>query len=83
MSEIGHNGVNAEHLRQFVERAERLHEERDQIAGDLKDLFAEAKGSGYCTKTIKAVMKYRREDKAERDEREAIFDMYVRALEGN
>lgn len=80
MTDIGHNSVAADQLRSFVERAERLHEEREGLAGDLRDLFAEAKGSGFCTKTIKAVLKIRKQDRSERQEAEAILETYLAAL---
>lgn len=81
MSEIGDNsGVAADILRQFIERAERLQEEIDGINGDKADVFAEAKGQGFDTKAMKAIIKIRRKDPAERQEEEAIVDLYKRAL---
>lgn len=72
--------VAAADLRSIVERAERLHEDRKALAGDLKDVFAEAKGRGYHVGAIKAVIRMRAMDKAERDEFEAIVDLYMAAL---
>lgn len=72
--------VAAGQLRAIIERAERLHEERKAIADDIKDVFAEAKGNGFIVPAIKAVMKMRAMDPAERDEFESIVDLYKAAL---
>lgn len=82
MGEPGHNSaIPAAQLRQFVERAERLHGERQALGEDLSELFKEAKGQGFCTKTIKRVIAARRKDRSERQEEDAIFDLYMGALE--
>lgn len=81
MSDIGHNsGIAAEQLRSFIERAERLHEERKGLADDLRDLFAEARGVGFDVKAIKQILKIRGQDHAERQEAEAILETYLSAL---
>lgn len=76
----GHNSVEAGRLRAFVERIERLHEERQTIADDIKDVFAEAKGVGYDTKIMKKVIAIRRMDRSKRQEEEALLELYMAAL---
>ena len=72
--------VAAGQLRAFVERIERLHEERDSIGDDLKDVYAELKGTGFDAKAVKAIVRLRKMDQAERQEAEAILDLYKAAL---
>ncbi|WP_259780565.1 DUF2312 domain-containing protein [Aestuariispira ectoiniformans] len=67
-------------LRSFIERIERLEEEKKAIADDIKEVFAEAKGEGYDVKALRAVLKYRKQDPAERSELEALVDTYLSAL---
>ena len=67
-------------LRQLIERIERLEEERKALADDVKDVMAEAKGRGYDTKAIRAIIRLRKKDQAERQEEEAILDLYKAAL---
>ena len=76
----GPAGVTADQLKQFVERIERLEEEKQTIADDIKDVYAEAKGTGYDTKIMKQVIRIRKLDKAEREEQEALLDLYLSAL---
>lgn len=73
-------GVAAEELRQFIERIERLEEEGRAINEDKADVYGEAKGRGYCTKTMKKILKIRRQDKDARMEEEAILETYLAAL---
>ena len=72
--------VAADHLRAFIERIERLEEEKRTIADDIKDIYAEAKGTGFDTKAIRTIIKLRKKDQAEREEEEAILDTYMAAL---
>lgn len=79
----GHNrqgGIAGEELRSLIERAERLEEEKAGIAEDIKELFAEAKGRGFDTKTMKAIMRLRKMGSQEREEYEALLDIYKAAL---
>ena len=76
----GPAGFAAEQLRSFVERLERLQEEIDSINEDKKDVYAEAKGNGFDVRIIREVLKIRRQDKSEREEREAVLDLYLQAL---
>ena len=78
MAETG--GVAAGQLRAFIERIERLEEEKQGIAGDIRDVFAEAKGNGFDTKVMRQIIRLRKQDKAEREEEEAILDLYLHAL---
>ena len=72
--------VSAEQLRLLIERIERLEEEKKGIADDIKDVYAEAKGTGFDTKTMKAVVRLRKMEKAARQEAEALLDTYKTAL---
>lgn len=72
--------VAAGQLRAFVERIERLHEERKEIADDIKEVFGEAKGCGFDTVAMKQCIRMRAMDPAERQERESILDLYMAAL---
>lgn len=75
---IGNN--SAEHLRQFIERIERLDVEKKAIAEDIAEVFAEAKGSGFDTPTMRTIIKIRKKDKADLEEEEHLLDTYKRAL---
>lgn len=70
----------AAELKQLIERAERLEEEKKGIADDIKDVFAEAKARGYDVKTMRTVMRLRRMEKHHRDEAEALLETYLAAL---
>lgn len=79
MTEIG--GIAVDRLRSIVERIERLESERDGIASDIKDVYAEAKSAGFDNKAIRAVVKLRKMNAADRDEQEIILDTYRKALD--
>jgi uncharacterized protein (UPF0335 family) len=72
--------VAAGQLRAIIERIERLREEAKAIGDDLKDVYAEAKGTGFDTKAIKTIVKLRGQDQAQRQEEESILDLYKAAL---
>jgi uncharacterized protein (UPF0335 family) len=74
------SGVAAEELKQFIERIERLEEEKAAIAGDIKDVMAELKGRGFDVKAVRTILKIRKKDHAERQEEEAILELYMQAL---
>lgn len=76
MSEIGHNS-SGERLKSFVQRAERLNVDKENIAEDMKELFSEAKSSGFDVRAIKEVIKIRKMDKGDRQEREAVVKLYL------
>ena len=67
-------------LRSLVERIERLEEEKKTIAGDIKEVYAEAKGNGFDTKVLRKVISLRKKDANEREEEEAMLDLYLQAL---
>ena len=74
------HGVARDQLRAFIERIERLEEEKKTIADDIKDVYAEAKGTGFDTKILKKVIALRKKDDQERMEEEAILETYLAAL---
>lgn len=78
MAEPG--GVAADQLRSFVERIERLEEEKQSIADDIKDVYGEAKGTGFDVKVLRQIIRMRKQDAAERQEQEALLDLYMHAL---
>lgn len=67
-------------LRSFIERIERLEEEKAALAADIKEVYAEAKGNGFDTKVLRAVIALRKKDNAERQEEEAVLELYMHAL---
>lgn len=75
-----YGGVSAEQLRAFIERIERLEEEKKNIATDIKEVFAEAKGNGFDVKTMRSILKIRKIDDNELQEQEYLLDTYKRAL---
>ena len=72
--------VSAEQLRLFIERIERLEEEKKGIADDIKDVYAESKGQGYDVKTMRSIIKLRKMERDARMEQEALLDTYKAAL---
>jgi uncharacterized protein (UPF0335 family) len=72
--------IQADKLRLLIERIERLEEEKKGIADDVKDVYGEAKGQGYCTKTMRKIVALRKLDKHVRDEADAMMDTYRAAL---
>lgn len=73
-------GVAGDQLRTIVERVERLEEEKQTIADDIKDVFAEAKSNGFDVKALRALIRLRKQEPNERQEHEAILDVYMHAL---
>jgi uncharacterized protein (UPF0335 family) len=73
-------GVAGDRLKSFIERIERLEEEKQSLARDIKEVFAEAKGTGFDTKIMRALVKERRMDRDELAEQREILDTYRRAL---
>ncbi|MBA3836205.1 MAG: DUF2312 domain-containing protein [Sphingomonas sp.] len=72
--------IAADQLRLFIERIERLEEEKKGIADDIKDVYAEAKSNGYDTKTMRTIVRLRRMEKHHRDEAEMLLETYKAAL---
>ncbi len=79
-ADIASSGVAAEELKQFIERIERLEEEKAALMSDIKDVMAELKGRGFDVKAIRAILRIRKKDHAERQEEEAILELYMQAL---
>ena len=67
-------------LRSIIERVERLEQEKAEISEQIKEVFGEAKGNGYCVKTLRKVIRIRRMDRAKRLEEEAVLDLYLSAV---
>ncbi len=78
MPDVG--GIAGERLKSFIERIERLEEEKKALAEDIKEVFAEAKGTGFDIKTMRQIIKIRKMDKDDLDEAEALLETYLRAL---
>ena len=74
------NAIDAKHLSAFLERIEKLEEEKRAIADDIKDVYAEAKGTGYDVKILRKIVSIRRQDTHKRREEEEILDLYLSAL---
>ena len=78
MSDVG--GVAGERLKSFIERIERLEEERRALSADIKEVYAEAKGTGFDTKIMRQLIRLRRMDKDDLDEQETLLHVYKRAI---
>lgn len=74
------SGFAKEHLKTFVGRIERLEEERASLSADIREVYGEAKGQGFDTKVMRQVVRLRKLDKANFQEREAMLDLYLAAL---
>ena len=73
-------GVAGERLKSFIERVERLEEEKRALAEDIKEVYSEAKGVGFDVRVMRAIIRLRRMDSDDRDEQEALLDLYARAV---
>lgn len=80
MSTVNSDSVAQDQLRAFIERIERMEEEKASIAADIKEIYAEAKGNGFDTKVIREIVRIRKQDASERAEHEAILELYLSAL---
>ncbi|MBV8652263.1 MAG: DUF2312 domain-containing protein [Alphaproteobacteria bacterium] len=78
MPDVG--GVAGDRLKSFIERIERLEEEKKALAEDIKEVFAEAKGTGFDVKIMRQIIRIRKMDKDDLDEQESLLDVYKRAL---
>ena len=78
-TEVG--GIAADRLRSLIERIERLEEEKKAISSDIRDIFSEAKSAGFDVKIMRAVIKLRKMNAADRDEQEFLLDTYKKALD--
>ena len=79
MTEVG--GIAADRLRSLIERIERLEEEKKALSGDIRDVFAEAKSAGFDVKIMRAILKLRKMNAADRDEQEFLLDTFRKALD--
>lgn len=79
MTEVG--GIAVERLRSLIERIERLESESKAIRDDIRDIFAEAKSAGFDVKTMRTIIKLRKQNAADRDEAELLLETYRRALD--
>ena len=78
MPDVG--GIAGEQLRSFIERIERLEEEKKATSEDIREVYAEAKGNGFDVKALRTIVRLRKQDVDERKEEEAILETYMRAL---
>ncbi|MBI4970178.1 MAG: DUF2312 domain-containing protein [Rhodospirillales bacterium] len=77
----GKGGVAGERLKSFVERIERLEEEKAALGSDIRDVYSEAKGAGFDTKVMRQIVRLRKMDSQDRREQEELLDLYKRALD--
>lgn len=80
MTTVSPDSVAQDQIKAFIERIERLREEKDDITGDIREVYAEAKGNGFDTKVLREIVRIRRLDHAERMEHEALLELYMTAL---
>jgi len=76
----GPASIARDQLRSIIERIEKLEEEKQAIAGDIKEVYGEAKANGFDAKTLRQIVRIRKLDSAERQEQEALLDVYMLAL---
>ena len=79
MAEVG--GIVTDRLRSLIERIEKLEEDKKEIATDIREVFAEAKSAGFDVKVMRAILKLRKMNAADRDEQEFLLDTYRKALD--
>ena len=79
MTDVG--GIAGDRLRSFVERIERLEEEKAALAADIREVYSEAKGTGFDVKILRQIVRLRKMDVSERQEQEDLLDVYKRALD--
>lgn len=77
---LGHNSVAADELRSFVERVEKLEDEKKNVQEDIKEVKSEARNRGYDLKALNAVLKLRKQDREEREQEAAMVELYLSAL---
>lgn len=79
MTDVG--GIAADRLRSFIERVERLEEEKTALTADIREVYAEAKGVGFDPKIMRQIVRLRKMDSQDRQEQEAILELYRQALD--
>jgi len=72
--------IAGDRLRSFIERIEKLEEEKAALTADIREIYAEAKGGGFDTKVMRQIVRLRKMDAAERQEHEALLDLYKQAI---
>jgi uncharacterized protein (UPF0335 family) len=77
---VSSDSVAQDQIRAFIERIERMEEEKQAIADDIKEIYAEAKGNGFDVKVLRQIVRIRKQDAAERMEQEALLELYMAAL---
>ena len=77
---IGHNGIEASHLLAFIERIERLEEDKKTVSDEIKDVYSEAKSTGYDTKIVRKLIGLRKQDSDKRAEEAALLELYAEAI---
>ena len=80
MTTVSPDSVAQDQLRAFIDRIERMEEEKKAISDDIKEIYAEAKGNGFDTKVLREIIRIRKQDHAERMEQEALLELYMSAL---
>jgi uncharacterized protein (UPF0335 family) len=75
------SGFAKEHLKSFIDRIERLEEERNALTADIREVYSEAKGTGFDTKIMRQIVRLRKLDKADYQEQEALLEMYKNAMD--
>ena len=73
-------GITGEQLKSFIERIERLEEEKKALADDIREVYAEAKGNGFDTKIMRQIIRLRKMDASDRAEQEELLDLYKNAI---
>lgn len=80
MVDVEAGGIAADALKSLIERIERLEEEKKALADDIKDIYAEAKSTGFDAKIMRQVIRLRKMDENDRQEQEALLDVYTHAI---
>lgn len=78
--EMTQTGIAGENLKRYIERIEKLEEEKAEIAADIREVYNRAKGEGFDPKVMREVLKIRKMDASEREEKETLTDIYLQAL---
>jgi uncharacterized protein (UPF0335 family) len=78
MADVG--GIAADRLRSFIERIERLEEEKAALAADIREVYAEAKSTGFDVKTMREIIRLKKLDRSDRQEQEHLLELYKRAI---
>ena len=80
MTDAGYGGISPEQLRNYIERIEKLEEEKAQLQADVREVYNEAKNNGFDTKIMRQIVKLRKKDHDDRQQEESMLDLYKNAL---